>query len=55
VTKVLSNIQVYRARLGDSDKALRLEADLARARGSSKVPDAGKDDDKSGTAINTEG
>ena len=33
VTKVLSNIQVYRARLGDTDKALRLEQDLARARG----------------------
>jgi soluble lytic murein transglycosylase len=55
VTKVLSNIQVYRARLGEGEKALRLEADLARARGSSKVPDATKDDDNAGTAVNTEG
>lgn len=31
VAKVLSNIQVYRARLGAGDKALRLEEDLARA------------------------
>ncbi|MCZ7596335.1 MAG: hypothetical protein M5U16_16715 [Hyphomicrobium sp.] len=31
VAKVLSNIQVYRARLGD-DSPLRLEEDLTRAR-----------------------
>ena len=55
VTKVLSNIQVYRARLGDGDKALRLEEDLARARGSRKMPDGGKDGEGPGTAANTEG
>ncbi len=55
VTKVLSNIQVYRARLGEGDKALRLEADLARARGSSKTPDATKDGGSAGTAANTDG
>lgn len=32
VAKVLSNIQVYRARLGEADTALQLEQDLARAR-----------------------
>ncbi len=32
VAKVLSNIQVYRARLGEGEKALRLTDDLARAR-----------------------
>ena len=52
VTKVLSNIQVYRARLGEGDKALRLEEDLARARGSYKVPDSNKDD---AAAASTEG
>ncbi|SDP23240.1 soluble lytic murein transglycosylase [Filomicrobium insigne] len=34
VAKVLSNIQVYRARLGAGDKALRLEEDLTRAQAS---------------------
>lgn len=43
VTKVLSNIQIYRARIGEGAKALRLEEDLNRARGNFKVPDAGKD------------
>jgi soluble lytic murein transglycosylase len=32
VTKVLANIQVYRARLGDTKSALRLQQDLQRAR-----------------------
>jgi soluble lytic murein transglycosylase len=32
VAKVLANIQVYRARLGEEDTALRLEEDLVRAR-----------------------
>ncbi len=32
VGKVLSNVQVYRARLGDTQAALRLEEDLNRAR-----------------------
>lgn len=31
VAKVLSNVQVYRARLGEGPRALRLEQDLARA------------------------
>lgn len=53
VTKVLSNIQIYRARLGENNP-LRLEDDLARARGSSKMPTA-KDDDDPGTVNNTEG
>ena len=56
VTKVLSNIQVYRARIGDSAKALRLEQDLQRARGTFKVPDADKDDSDPATeAPGTEG
>jgi soluble lytic murein transglycosylase len=32
VKKVLSNVQVYRARLGDADTANRIRADLVRAR-----------------------
>lgn len=32
VAKVLANVQVYRARLGDTDMALRLDKDLMRAR-----------------------
>jgi peptidoglycan lytic transglycosylase len=36
VAKVLSNIQVYRARLGDEAAALRLDQDLVRARLSSR-------------------
>ncbi|MGQ0457471.1 MAG: lytic transglycosylase domain-containing protein [Hyphomicrobium sp.] len=45
VTKVLSNIQIYRARLGDDAKALRIGQDLVRAQGSRKEPAAGDDDD----------
>jgi len=37
---VLSNVQVYRARLGDAKTALRLEADLARARGATRAAEA---------------
>ncbi|MEQ1651883.1 MAG: lytic transglycosylase domain-containing protein [Hyphomicrobium sp.] len=55
VTKVLSNIQVYRARLGDGDNALRLEEDLARARGNYKMPAETNTNDDAGTAANTEG
>jgi soluble lytic murein transglycosylase len=41
VTKVLSNIQVYRARLGDPANALRIREDLTRARpGSSRSRDS---------------
>jgi soluble lytic murein transglycosylase len=35
VAKVLSNIQVYRARLGDEATALQINADLNRARSAS--------------------
>ncbi len=38
VAKVLSNIQVYRARLGEEASALRIQQDLTRARLSSRVP-----------------
>jgi peptidoglycan lytic transglycosylase len=38
VAKVLSNVQVYRARLGEEDTALRLEQDLARAREAAITP-----------------
>ncbi|MFN0217510.1 MAG: transglycosylase SLT domain-containing protein [Hyphomicrobium sp.] len=38
VTKVLSNIQIYRARLGEDQKALRIGQDLVRAQGSHKIP-----------------
>jgi len=41
VAKVLSNIQIYRARLGDETTALRLDEDLSRARSASHQP-AGK-------------
>jgi soluble lytic murein transglycosylase len=48
VAKVLSNVQVYRARLGEA-KPLRLEDDLLRARGRADVP-KGDDKDETGTA-----
>lgn len=38
VSKVLSNIQVYRARLGDEANALQLDRDLLRGRGKSGTP-----------------
>ncbi len=38
VAKVLSNIQVYRARLGQHASALRIHEDLSRAREASLVP-----------------
>lgn len=38
VAKVLSNIQVYRARLGESERALRLDQDLARAQERAAAP-----------------
>lgn len=56
VTKVLSNIQIYRARLGNGANALRITEDLQRARGSSKATtndDAPSNSDKSGAG--TEG
>ena len=42
VAKVLSNIQIYRARLGDEATALRLDQDLARAREASLAPQTRK-------------
>lgn len=39
VTKVLSNIQIYRARIGDGENALLIDKDIERARGSHKVPE----------------
>jgi soluble lytic murein transglycosylase len=38
VVKVLSNIQIYRARLGEEDTALRLDQDLNRAREVTQAP-----------------
>lgn len=38
VAKVLSNIQVYRARLGDGQNALRLSRDLKLAQGTRNLP-----------------
>ncbi|WP_290979006.1 lytic transglycosylase domain-containing protein [Hyphomicrobium sp.] len=52
VTKVLANIQIYRARLGMKNP-LRLQQDLLRDRGDSKVP---KDNDPGeGVAENNDG
>jgi peptidoglycan lytic transglycosylase len=53
VTKVLSNIQIYRARLGNEKAALRLHKDLSRARAASLAPlphkrERGTDSAKSG-------
>jgi soluble lytic murein transglycosylase len=53
VTKVLANIQIYRARLGNEKTALRLHKDLARARAAALVPlphkaERGTDTAKSG-------
>ena len=38
VSKVLSNIQIYRARLGDEQNALQLDLDLQRGRGKTGTP-----------------
>jgi len=53
VTKVLANIQVYRARLGNTANALRVQQDLVRARAHAKAPGssnagAGASDDREG-------
>ncbi len=55
VTKVLSNIQIYRARIGEKGHALRLEEDLQRARGTFKIPDKSKDGDEPERTGDTEG
>ena len=39
VQKVLANTQIYRARLGNGENGLRLDDDLARARGDKRGPD----------------
>lgn len=39
VQKTLANTQIYRARLGAADTALRINEDLARARGASRTAD----------------
>jgi soluble lytic murein transglycosylase len=43
VAKVLSNIQIYRARLGEAETALRLDEDLNRARTASTSVPAGSE------------
>jgi soluble lytic murein transglycosylase len=48
VAKVLANIQVYRARLGEEATALRIGQDLRRAQGSHKEPAAATDRDTDG-------
>jgi soluble lytic murein transglycosylase len=51
VTKVLSNIQIYRARLGMKNP-LRLRQDLGRGRGGAKVP---RDDESGNGVANSDG
>jgi soluble lytic murein transglycosylase len=43
VAKVLANIQIYRARLGEEQAALRLEEDLNRARMAARQPGVASD------------
>lgn len=50
VAKVLSNIQIYRARLGEPDTALRLDKDLLRARQAAVSPPVQKPDHLTNTA-----
>ncbi len=50
VAKVLSNIQVYRARLGNEDEALQLDIDLNRARGKTALPVTSEPSSDAGTA-----
>jgi peptidoglycan lytic transglycosylase len=50
VAKVLSNIQIYRARLGDEATALQLDEDLNRARTASKATPQGATVRKTSTA-----
>ena len=44
VQKVLANTQVYRARLGAPETALRLAEDLTRAKGASRAADVARPD-----------
>jgi soluble lytic murein transglycosylase len=52
VAKVLANVQVYRARLGESDVAVRLDKDLMRARVAGGVipPPAAQPDERDDAA-----
>lgn len=52
VAKVLANVQVYRARLGEEDVAVRLEKDLMRARvaGGTVAPPSAKPDERDAAA-----
>jgi soluble lytic murein transglycosylase len=50
VGKVLANIQMYRARLGEDQAALRLEEDLHRARLAQRREAPSKDAGVSATA-----
>jgi peptidoglycan lytic transglycosylase len=50
VVKVLSNIQIYRARLGEEATALRLDEDLSRAREASLSPPKRKPGSRTDTA-----
>lgn len=52
VAKVLANVQVYRARLGEEDVAVRLDKDLMRARlaGGTIAPPAIKPDERDSAA-----
>ncbi len=56
VAKVLANVQVYRARLGEQ-KPLRLDEDLNRARGVRTTPSAAPDDGEAagGATVGTDG
>ncbi|KAB2848504.1 MAG: lytic transglycosylase domain-containing protein [Hyphomicrobiaceae bacterium] len=45
VKKVLANVQVYRARLGEEEKALLILSDLVRARGEKTLPPANAEQD----------
>ena len=54
VAKVLSNIQIYRARLGEEATALRLDEDLSRARSASAEPPQGGPVRKTSTADSRE-
>jgi hypothetical protein len=47
---VLSNIQIYRARLGDEATALQLDEDLNRARAASRATQQGGAVRKTSTA-----
>lgn len=53
VTKVLANIQIYRARLGDTKNALRLQQDLVGAQNHPKTPDSSQM--RTNTASDNEG